>query len=54
VTISKPFFSTDSRTSLKPDDCISSSARLLIFAVSKIEDMLIEFKAHYYAEEFPR
>jgi hypothetical protein len=28
--------------------------RLLIFAVSKIEDMLFEFKAHYYAEELPR
>jgi hypothetical protein len=27
---------------------------LFIFAVGKLEDMLIEFKAHYYAEEFPR
>jgi hypothetical protein len=26
---------------------------LFIFAVGKLEDMLIEFKAHYYAEEFP-
>jgi hypothetical protein len=24
-----------------------------IFAVSKLEDMLNEFRAHYYAEEFP-
>ena len=26
---------------------------LFIFAVSKLEDMLNEFRAHYYAEEFP-
>ena len=26
---------------------------LFIFAVRKLEDMLIEFKTHYYAEEFP-
>jgi AAA+ superfamily predicted ATPase len=26
---------------------------LFVFAVSKLEDMLNEFKAHYYAEEFP-
>ena len=26
---------------------------LFIFAVSKLEDMLNKFKAHYYAEEFP-
>jgi hypothetical protein len=26
---------------------------LFIFAVSKLEDMLKEFSAHYYAEEFP-
>ena len=26
---------------------------LFIFAVGKLEDMLNEFKAHYYAEEFP-
>jgi hypothetical protein len=26
---------------------------LLIFAVSKLEEMLKEFEAHYYAEEFP-
>jgi hypothetical protein len=26
---------------------------LLIFAVSKLKDMLKEFEAHYYAEEFP-
>jgi hypothetical protein len=25
---------------------------LFIFAVGKLEDMLNEFKAHYYAEEF--
>ena len=24
-----------------------------IFAVGKLEDMLNEFRAHYYAEEFP-
>jgi hypothetical protein len=26
---------------------------LFIFAVGKLEDMLNEFSAHYYAEEFP-
>jgi hypothetical protein len=26
---------------------------LFIFAVGKLEDMLNEFRAHYYAEEFP-
>ena len=26
---------------------------LFIFAVSKLEDMLNKFMAHYYAEEFP-
>jgi hypothetical protein len=26
---------------------------LFIFAVGKLEDMLNEFKAHHYAEEFP-
>jgi hypothetical protein len=26
---------------------------LFIFAVGKLEDMLKEFSAHYYAEEFP-
>ena len=26
---------------------------LFIFAVSKLEGMLNEFRAHYYAEEFP-
>jgi hypothetical protein len=25
---------------------------LFVFAVGKLEDMLNEFKAHYYAEEF--
>jgi hypothetical protein len=27
---------------------------LFVFAVGKLEDMLNEFRAHYYAEEFPR
>jgi len=27
---------------------------LFIFAVGKLEVMLIEFRAHYYAEDFPR
>jgi hypothetical protein len=26
---------------------------LFVFAVGKLEDMLKEFRAHYYAEEFP-
>ena len=26
---------------------------LFVFAVSKLEDMLNKFMAHYYAEEFP-
>jgi hypothetical protein len=26
---------------------------LFVFAVGKLEDMLNEFRAHYYAEEFP-
>jgi hypothetical protein len=26
---------------------------LFVFAVGKLEDMLNEFKAHYYAESFP-
>ncbi len=26
---------------------------LFIFAVGKLEDMLKEFRTHYYAEEFP-
>jgi hypothetical protein len=30
------------------------SEGLFIFAVGKLEDMLIEFRARYYAEEFPR
>jgi len=33
-------------------DQFDKNIGLFIFAVSKLEDMLNEFKAHYYAEEF--
>jgi hypothetical protein len=35
-------------------DQFDKNEGLFIFAVGKLEDMLNEFKAHYYAEEFPR
>ena len=38
-------------------DChgsIRQGESLFMFAVGKLEDMLNEFKEHYYAEEFPR
>ena len=35
-------------------DQFDKNEGLFIFAVGKLEDMLTEFKAHYYAEEFPR
>jgi hypothetical protein len=34
-------------------DQFDKNKGLFIFAVSKLEDMLNEFMAHYYAEEFP-
>jgi hypothetical protein len=34
-------------------DQFDKNEGLFIFAVSKLEDMLNEFKARYYAEEFP-
>jgi hypothetical protein len=34
-------------------DQFDKNEGLFIFAVSKLEDMLNEFRAHYYAEEFP-
>jgi hypothetical protein len=34
-------------------DQFDKNEGLFTFAVGKLEDMLIEFKAHYYAEEFP-
>jgi len=35
-------------------DQFDKNKGLFVFAVGKLEDMLNEFKAHYYAEEFPR
>jgi hypothetical protein len=34
-------------------DQFDKNEGLFVFAVGKLEDMLNEFKAHYYAEEFP-
>jgi AAA+ superfamily predicted ATPase len=34
-------------------DQFDKNEGLFIFAVGKLEDMLNEFKAHYYAEELP-
>jgi hypothetical protein len=34
-------------------DLFDKDKGLFIFAVGKLEDMLNEFKARYYAEEFP-
>ena len=34
-------------------DQFDKNEGLFIFAVGKLEDMLNEFRAHYYAEEFP-
>jgi hypothetical protein len=34
-------------------DQFDNEKGLFIFAVGKLEAMLTEFKAHYYAEEFP-
>lgn len=34
-------------------DQFDKNEGLLTFAVGKLENMLNEFKAHYYAEEFP-
>jgi hypothetical protein len=34
-------------------DQFDKNEGLFIFAVGKLEDMLNEFKAHYYAKEFP-
>lgn len=34
-------------------DQFDKNSGLFIFAVGKLEDMLNEFKARYYAEEFP-
>jgi hypothetical protein len=35
-------------------DQFDKNEGLFIFAVGKLEDMLNEFSARYYAEEFPR
>jgi hypothetical protein len=34
-------------------DQFDKNQGLFVFAVGKLEDMLNEFRAHYYAEEFP-
>jgi hypothetical protein len=34
-------------------DLFDKDKGLFIFAVGRLEDMLNEFKARYYAEEFP-
>jgi hypothetical protein len=34
-------------------DQFDKNEGLFVFAVGKLEDMLNEFRAHYYAEEFP-
>jgi hypothetical protein len=34
-------------------DQFDKNPGLFVFAVGKLEDMLNEFRAHYYAEEFP-
>jgi hypothetical protein len=34
-------------------DQFDKNQSLFVFAVGKLEDMLNEFRAHYYAEEFP-
>jgi hypothetical protein len=35
-------------------DQFDKNEGLFIFAVGKLEDMLNEFRAHYYAMDFPR
>jgi hypothetical protein len=34
-------------------DQFDKNQSLFVFAVGRLEDMLNEFRAHYYAEEFP-
>jgi hypothetical protein len=34
-------------------DQFDKNQSLFVFAVGKLEDMLNEFRVHYYAEEFP-
>jgi hypothetical protein len=35
-------------------DQFDKNQGLFVFAVGKLEEMLIEFKARYYADDFPR